>query len=760
MNNLFTLASNEVTAGSVFYLNSIFGTVGGVLGGTGPELLGTLFKVFNTTVLALGSLIVTYTTVASILMTAHEGEALGKKFHTMWIPIRTVMGIAALIPTATGYSYLQIGLMWIIIQGVGAADTLWSTTVDYVASGQSTIPNPPGGVNPLLQSQLGQLFQGLVCQAAVRAKYGSGYFCSDNSSNPFCTANDTLSIVPGSSQVKNGVYQMGPGGVCGSLTLGDSTEVGQAKNQAFSQIVSTFGTLANQFVGIDYAYTVFLNTPAGTPPSPPSWVTDYCNANNLSGALCDPQTFSSDFPVPSPTNANESKRTVTDLYWQYGLSTIAGGNFLSTAASLYTGLVGAAMTTSNSSNNLLKEVQEQAKSTGWIFAGSYFYYLAKANNKIETNVGSIPVNMPDIASLPKQPEKALTPATQTLVDFIAESSAPGQDLGVGTACNSKKFAAFNPACRAIVEYWLRNLSGSSRANITQNPVITAQGFGDRLLSVVTWSVITLFTINLLGGIAGGVWLGVGPLVAAAVTFSQTLVPIAMFFLFIILGLGLTLAVYTPMIPYILFTFGAINWLIATIETMIAAPLVAIGLLHPEGHEMWGQAEKALMLILNIFLRPTLMVFGMIAGMLMSFTVVMMINYAFLNVVHMVSPNSGVLEIIFFMVLYTILFTTAMNKCFDLIHLIPDKTMRWIGGGAEQFGEAGGLEKISGAMEKGGTKAESGIGGGVTGAGRTGKISEGIGKRKKGQAGRGAGGGVGGPPGGGGGGGPPAVPPPA
>src|SRR5579862_7844562 len=111
MNSLFTLASNESTMGAVFLLNSIFGTVGNVLGGSGPQLLGSLFKVFNTTVLALGSLIVTYTTVVSILLTAHEGEALGKKFHTLWLPIRTVMGISALVPTTSGYSYLQIGLM-------------------------------------------------------------------------------------------------------------------------------------------------------------------------------------------------------------------------------------------------------------------------------------------------------------------------------------------------------------------------------------------------------------------------------------------------------------------------------------------------------------------------------------------------------------------------------------------------------------------------------------------------------------------------
>jgi conjugal transfer/type IV secretion protein DotA/TraY len=204
---------------------------------------------------------------------------------------------------------------------------------------------------------------------------------------------------------------------------------------------------------------------------------------------------------------------------------------------------------------------------------------------------------------------------------------------------------------------------------------------------------------------GGVYLGTGPGVAAAIATVNSIIPPAIFVILVFLALGLTLAVYTPMIPYMLFTFGAINWFIATVETMIAAPLVAIGLLHPEGHEIWGKAEQALMLMLNIFLRPSLMIFGMIGGMLMTYTVVMMINYAFLNVVSMVSGNSAnIVEMIFFMVLYTSIFTTSMNKCFDLIHLVPDKVLRWISGGQEQFGEAGGLDKVGHAMEAGGQKA--------------------------------------------------------
>ena len=266
MSDLFALAANEGSSGSAFFLSSLFGTVGNVLpvaGGTaGPAFLGTLFQVFNTAVLSLGSLIVTYTTFVSIVMTAHEGEFLGKKFHSMWIPLRTVMGIAALVPTASGYSYLQIGMMWFIIQGIGAADTIWTATVNYALGGGAT--NAASASSSAMstantKAQLAQLFQDLSCQAAAKATDSSGFYCYDNPNKSFCMETEnTMLTFPAAGQA----YQMGPGGSCGSLTLGTS-----AQNQALQNIVITLGEVANQLVSVDNSYAAFISPAPATPRS-------------------------------------------------------------------------------------------------------------------------------------------------------------------------------------------------------------------------------------------------------------------------------------------------------------------------------------------------------------------------------------------------------------------------------------------------------------------------------------------------------------
>ena len=55
----------------------IFGTVGNLLLGTGDQLLGNLFSIFNIAVLTIGTLVVMYTVVVSTISTAQEGEVLG-----------------------------------------------------------------------------------------------------------------------------------------------------------------------------------------------------------------------------------------------------------------------------------------------------------------------------------------------------------------------------------------------------------------------------------------------------------------------------------------------------------------------------------------------------------------------------------------------------------------------------------------------------------------------------------------------------------
>jgi len=742
MQTLFTLATNETATGSVFYLNQIFGNVGTVLTGTGPGILGAMFKVFNTTVLTLGSLIVTYTTFVSIILTAHEGEALGKKFHSLWIPVRTVMGVASLIPTAGGYSTLQIALMWFIIQGVGAADTLWQSTINYIAAGGSTAgtASSPSGT-AILQQNFNTVFEYLLCQASAKAKYGAGagtgYFCTDNPGDPFCKNSDSDMLNPANGpQVNSGVYTMGPmTAQCGTITINSSTDstpgLVAAKQAAFASVIPTLGVAAAQLIAADNAYSTWYNTAGATAPS---WVTQYCSTNNVVAAQCispksclDPSNCNSAFTSFPPPQPNADQTTITQLYWPYALEPTAGQNFIALAATVFSSMVNTAMQQNTQATPTLLSWQQNAVDNGWIFAGAYYYSIAQINNTT-TNYADITHNINGPSSSTTYSESVMKTWTgqnaQALITAISKSAGSAPSVSSSTTIPglsifgtpSLSFSGCgglligDAICGSIMQEWVGGLSG---AGLNKNPIVSAQNFGNDILNAIQWAVLALFVFNVAMGVAGMiVTFGEGFFTAEALVMTFTVVPFAIFLMTIFAGIGVTLAVYIPMIPYMLFTFGALNWMIACIETMIAAPIIAVGLLHPEGGEnLWGKAEAALNLLINIFLRPSLMIFGMVSAMLLSAAVITMINVAFFNVVNMISGDLNIIEAIMFLVLYTSFFTTAMNKCFDLIHIVPDKILRWMGGGQETFGESGGVAEIGKAVDSAGGQ----VGGSVKGA---------------------------------------------
>jgi len=103
-------------------------------------------------------------------------------------------------------------------------------------------------------------------------------------------------------------------------------------------------------------------------------------------------------------------------------------------------------------------------------------------------------------------------------------------------------------------------------------------------------------------------------------------PLLIAWLGVMLAIGYLTAYYIPFVPYMIFTFASIAWLMAVVEAMVAAPIVALSITHPEGEGPFGgKAEQSLMILMNVFLRPSLMIIGYISGIILSYVCVWVIN---------------------------------------------------------------------------------------------------------------------------------------
>jgi defect-in-organelle-trafficking protein DotA len=205
-------------------------------------------------------------------------------------------------------------------------------------------------------------------------------------------------------------------------------------------------------------------------------------------------------------------------------------------------------------------------------------------------------------------------------------------------------------------------------------------------------------------------------IGAVTILMITVFPGLFAFMGVMLTLGGTLAIIIPFIPVLAYFLAVIAWLIATLETIVAAPIVAIGVLHPDGqHPVFGKAEPAIMLIINMFLRPSLLVIGFIAGIILSSISIQFVNMGFGTAVDQIlANNDGVgvttsaakaqtsvsgIEIMLLITTYVGIILACVNKSFSVIEAIPNTIMRWIGNDGARF-ESGSdaMQKIQGSQE--------------------------------------------------------------
>ena len=205
---------------------------------------------------------------------------------------------------------------------------------------------------------------------------------------------------------------------------------------------------------------------------------------------------------------------------------------------------------------------------------------------------------------------------------------------------------------------------------------------------------------------------------------------------VMVSIGFTTAYYIPILPYMIFTFGALGWLISVIEAMVAAPIVALGVTHPEGHEAFGKGEPAIMILVNVFLRPAMMIIGYIAAIALSYVGIWILNAGYdqaISFIQQANKNSatlhggfwssgglnapsgtggysdwaGIYAFFFSILTYTTMYLTIIQKAFTLISYLPDKVLRWIGGSPESLGQetAQWGEDVKGKQERAAEKTQ-------------------------------------------------------
>ncbi|KTD14649.1 defect in organelle trafficking protein DotA [Legionella gratiana] len=919
---------------SVVFLGNLFGVVDGVLSGTGSQIMGSMFGVFNAAVLAIGGIVILYTLIVATMNTAHEGQMLGQKWSSIWIPIRATIGLALLIPKASGYCMMQIFVMWVVVQGVGAADKVWEAALSYLNRGgviiQAQQSNPASQLTSSQGAGIGgiangaeTILAGQVCMLGlqtqlenVRQSYlsaKSGGDCKNatpgSPMDTFCktpvpdflssvnavaaqTTQQTAKPTPSSYSVKMPNFDSGPytflNGICGTLqwnslatsypkqfgglttnTSGintgsanqgtgtnNTTISGKNGNQVTLNPSEVAMTQLSRAIAVQQMYTDLSSTARLIISNDPQM-----SSTGSSGTTPTPPWATQQFGIPYTTNGSACNETKNEcVTWGPVPGTVVGGVLfngteLTNAINSYNGVMMptinlARMLTSQDNETSATNFINQASLQGWIMAGAYYYNLVQIqgassisnasqidqntgleNSKFDPTVITSPFSGTSSSncSSGKLPDQDLTnlclwfnssdtavnnlvsligatstmtkvPALATNMTLMTNNSAstvfgflnnslmmqtPGQpgtqpltfgdSFTVQVNTTPVDLPSVSFSCGAVKPFFNICL-GRIVGNVVYNGIIRFiyNIFIKTILQII-YPIIDAFLEIPLQGMAQifqqGLYIiaqpGVNPVVALAnmgsqyinfagnlwvyllgLAISSALIPIFGVFIFalltlamplviawvgIMVGIGFITSYYVPILPYIIFVFAGIGWMIAVIEAMVAGPIIALGITHPEGHDAFGKGEAAIMLLLNVFLRPTMMIIGYISAIALSYVGVWLLNAGFDQAIAFVAQETNNGELLkgnilwnqmggskgftdwtaiyafFFAVLsYTMLYLTIIQKSFTLITYLPDKVLRWIGGTPESIGQESAQwgEEVKGKVQEAGKETQT------------------------------------------------------
>lgn len=828
---------------SVKLLGNIFGLVDGVLYGTGSQIVGEMFGMFNSAILVLGAIILMYTTIMSISNTANEGEYMGQKWSSIWIPIRSVVGVALLIPKASGYCAIQIFVMWVVIQGVGAADLIWNSALEYlqrggvivaqnisvgqVKSSRSTwvtteydeendydaitihldgavdVETSQNMYDSAVYTNSGKVLKALICmhslQYALELERQTFMNPSVGGVDPglvpvFFTyikvlddngqALDEIEFPP---KVEGSNYSK-YAGVCGKLRWTNFTvdDVGAKLESAGVPVIKVNG----QYSANDSRIAASIKTRAlaigqlvNNLSSVAEMIVNNYKQEDLAKLPLGMWEPGGSAAYSAPSNA----MWVGDR--NFTKSPLLSGSELRMAVNAYFNIV---MPTMRLLQGAMEDIDfiEDAKKDGWLLAGSYFFKLALLNQKMEgfdLNSESYTINehsgnitavlspsatfSGDIAkeitisgankkfqlskdnlmATPLNGDSANPYSFNNSVEVYVSNAlkvrtppdAPTSDaegakpvpveleevqipnefdcgspfilcpgilkfvaIAIANVILKAAMALSNAIIGAVLEpihalgtFFLNTIKDAFKPG--KNPVMELALLGKTLIDfafdMVVMFLLSVILISLL----------LTPGLGLALVFIILLGPMVIAIATILIGYGTIFAFYIPLIPYMVFTFASVAWFIAVIEAMVAAPIVALGLAHPEGHDSFGKAREAIMLLANVFLRPALMIIGYVIAIILSFVTFHLVNAGFFRATNAITGTAfgigSAIAPLFIVGLYTTIIMQVMQKSFDLIYLLPDRVLKWIGGqhtpgvSGEQMVGGGGADTSGGAV---------------------------------------------------------------
>ncbi len=694
------------------------------------EGLRAMLQIYSVGLLAIAVIIFCYFCVAVLIETAEHGTPFGKRFSHLWAPIRMVLALALLIPVANGLNAAQYIIMYAAKWGSGFATNGWELfLVEATSAAGGTllgekqnliaIPNAPP-VNTFLEFATILATCKVGEASGVDARDVQAYVISSSQLGPTSRTDlnglsyaDALERVNyGDIRYVFGVYEEKDGKpvhtdfpghvrpVCGELIL-QVTDVDDANSPGSRYILEQYHRLI-QIMWLDITGADAWSADAMSIRAMGYGFVRREFPDNIRWTPTDvPDRQDATYPQASAndlTNAREYYRTEIERIIQEGTQ-----------------------------RQINSPAWAQMFDYNWAGAGIWYNQVARLNGTLMSGANSLPMvrKYPEWMEYVKtqramhkqagtgperfRPELANGKAIKFDPDkgrLMAHTMYAAQKSWEGAYSNVPAGGA-NPFLDAInAIFGTQGLFELSK-NVEVHPLAGLVIMGKSLMDAALRNLGAAAAAGVAGGLAN-FFKEIEPLGKVLATASGAALQIAM----LAMTIGFMLFYVLPFLPFLYFFFAVGSWVKGIFEAMVGVPLWALAHLRIDDEGgMSGEAAKGgYFMILEIFLRPILIIFGLLASITIFAAQVMILNEIWSLVVSNVTgfnvttaktlqPGEtgsltylrGLADRFFYTVMYAIVVYMMGMASFKLIDGLPNSIMRWINeeGGAfsDQAGNA-------------------------------------------------------------------------
>lgn len=635
----------------------------------------TMLAFFSNAVLVIASLKLLFELIQMVAETAHSGHVGGKDTNQLWAPIRLVVAIGLLVPLSSGLNSGQYIVIQIAKWGSGLASQGWIEFTKALNEDQRI----SGPVPPQVQDLGINTVRTYACVAMVNYYARNGARQVSQLIGPPQEQNIGRNNTDRRLVFGNNVHN----DVCGEIVFRYPTS---ADNNKYDQQVAKLLAELN-FAVYDRHHDDLMRVATTS--------ADYFLPENMGRAIGDTSQIEA-----------AVQRFQDDIYTTLESQRDVG---------------------SRAMQAITADVAKSATIGGWTSAGSWFLALTRAQGNIINGGLTIPrASGPNLDALVQY--RDAFGVYQQFNEWLA-SSTRHQDINRPSPSNSAPEVRIDNDMQA---WWARQVSKGGRFVIdgvldladslaqhvglwTSDP---RRAFGDIGGGNNPFGEIMAFGHKKLRlgldylGVAIGLQVGGELLKGLGDMLSNVPGPVShilkftgaaaamvgmvfVFLSFLFLAAGLLLGFVVPLLPFVRFFFAIITWLTTLIEAIICAPLMALAHLTPKGEGFAGpHVRGAYFLIFQIFLRPILSLFGMIAALLVFYVGAKFLNAAYYEAAGSIGVFEGGMAFVFKAVIsifYVGLVFVLANSSFKLIEHVVRHALRWMGAQASEgsFEEEGG-----------------------------------------------------------------------